>query len=339
MDIKAIVSQAKADGKYLSFQPGDPNRYPHLDLRVEYRQEFDCEISTDVEHNARQFLVHDLAVRELMVPEARRIFVKDMLGMATSESEKQRALEAVASFTPPAFTIETVVPQGFGWNRGLPLHLIRVNSTRIFPIGMVAKGTDLALIDQHDATYAQEVAHSIYHFQEGISRDGENIREVHGDPVLVYALQCAEGRLARRVRAGASPHRIKFHDYVSLRAFCGGQVRRGTYHGALGLMSPPMNLVASLVPQEVLFKAMFDGSSQVIESAVNEYLGAGAYDEIFLSYDLFGRLPKIVARGGEDALRRMFDHPLFDSELTGPEIAAVWQQPGSRTEALIDQIA
>ncbi len=339
MIFKTIVEYGKQNEKYLTFRPQDKNRYPHLDLKLSYNSNVDCYFSTDVEHNVREFLGKDLAIRELMIPSARRLFIKDMLGMPSTYKEKLIALNDVANWRIPEYTIEKIIPRGFGWEREVPLNLVRVKSDRVFPIGIVAKGTDIAIIDQNDSTYGQEVAHAVYHFAEGISRGGENITEVHGDPFFVYALQCFEGRLARRIRKGNSPHRIKFSDYICLRAYAGGKIREGIYHSALGILSPPMNLVASLVKDDTLIEALFKGSSSVIEKAIDDYLGKDAYKEIYLSYDVFGRLEKIAARGGQDAINRMFEKPLFKSELSQKEIRRIWENPKLRNDKLIERIA
>jgi len=338
MIFETIVDYGRANSKYLTFKPGDRGRYPHLDLRLSYNPEIDCFISTDVKHNADEFLKKDLAIRELMVASARRLFIKDMLGMPCTAQEKLLALNDIANWTAPGYSIETVIPEGFGWKKGVSLNLVKIQSEHIFPIGIMAKGTDIAIIDQHDSTYGQEVAHSLYHFVEGISKGGENITEVHGDPFFVYALQCLDGRLARRVRAGDNPHRIRFPDYVCLRAYAGKRFKEGIYHGVMGLLSPPMNLAASLITDDILVDALFIGGSCDLENAVDSYLGKGSYEEIFLSYDLFGRLPKIISRGGKDAADRMFRKPLFKSNLSQDEIQKIWENPSLRNNDLLDRL-
>ena len=335
--LEVLIAYGLANKKFCEFKQGDNLRYPHLDLRLNFDVANDCYVSTDIAHNAREFLTRDVVIRELMVPSARRLFIKDLLQMSYTDTEKMIALQDMADWECPDFDIETVVPKGFGWHAGLPLHLIKLRSPHIFPIGLVAKGTDLAFIDQFPATRGQEIGHAIYHFREGISVGAENITEVHGDPVFVYALQCLKGRLSRRIRFGNSPHRIKFPDYVCLRAFAGSKCHWGVYHGSLGLLAPPMNLVASLVSPEVLLAGLFDGSSPVIEAAVNDYLGEGAFDEIFMSFDVFGRLEKIKARNPA-AVDRMFDHPLFESELQPHEIREIWHNPALRNDRLIDRL-
>jgi len=332
--LESVVSFGEKNNKYCTFEQG-PNRYPHLNLSTKYDSKLDCCVSTDVSHNAREFLANDICIRELMDPLARRIFVKDLLQMTYSNQEKMEALYSVAHWECPEFEIETIIPEGFGWEEKLPLHLVKLQSPHIFPIGLVAKGTDLAFIDQHTATRGQEIGHAIYHFKEGISTGAENITEVHGDPVFVYALQCLKGRLARRIRKGSSPHRIKFPDYVCLRAFAGTKVTKGTYHGALGLLAPPMNMVAQLVGEEQLLNGLFEGSNAKIEEAVDNYLGEGAYDEIFMSFDVFGRLPKILKRD-KHAAEKMFGTKLFESELTTNQIREIWENPELRNDKLID---
>ncbi|MAG39725.1 hypothetical protein CMI41_02050 [Candidatus Pacearchaeota archaeon] len=338
MIFETIVDHARQNGKYLTFKEGDKERYPHLDLRLEYNPEIDNFTSTDVEHNVGEFLKGDLVIRELMIPSARRLFVKDMLGIPYSGREKLLALEDVANWKAPDFELEEVIPEGLGWNKKVPLYVARVKSRGTFPIGFMAKGTDIAVVDQNDSTFGQEVAHAIYHYDEGISKGSENIEEVHGDPFFVYALQCLESRLARRVRQGNSPHRIKFPDYVCLRAFAGTKIKDGVYHGALGLLAPTMNLAASLVDEDVLVDALFSGSSAKMEGAVDEYLGKGAYDDIFSNYEVFGRLEKVRDRGGQEAVDRMFADPLFKSELSQEEIREIWESPESRNDSLIDRL-
>lgn len=338
MIFKKIVELARETGQYKTFKQDDVNRYPHLDLKLKYESEIDGFVSTDVNHNAEEFLKNDLVIRELMVPSARKLFVKDMLGVSYSQREKLTALQDIANWQQPDYKIETIIPTGLGWNKNIPLHIVRVNSEQVFPIGLMAKGTDLAIIDQNDSTFGQEVAHAIYHFKEGISTGSENITEVHGDPFLVYALQCSEGRLARRIRDGKSPHRIKFPDYVCLRAFAGTKIKEGVYHGALGLLSPSMNLAASLVDEQTLIDALFIGSSQKLETAVNNYLGSGAYDEIYGSYNVFNRLDAIQRRGGEEALERMFKKPLFKSKLPQEEIFKIWTNPKLVTDSLVNKL-
>lgn len=337
MIFKTIVDYGMEKAKYVTFRPRDTKRYPHLDLRLSYDSEIDCFISTDINHNADEFLGKDIAIRELMVPSARRLFIKDMLGMQSTTHEKVLALSDVGNWKFPEYEIETVIPEEFGWNRKVPLHLVRVKSNHVFPIGIVAKGTDIAIIDENDSTYGQEVGHAIYHFAEGISKGGEEITEVHGDPFFVYALQCLEGRLARRVRSGASPHRIKFPDYVCLRAYAGGRIKEGVYNGVLGILSPPINLAASLVDDNVLVDALFKGSSEALESAVDSYLGSGAYEEIYTGYNVFERLPKILARK-KDAAERMFGRSLFKSELPPDEIQRIWENPSLRNEELVSRL-
>lgn len=331
MTFENIVKYGRENGKFHEFKQGDTNRYPHLNLRLDYDPATDCFISSDVAHNVNELLKKDLLIRELMVPSASKLFVKDLLQVKYSWAEKYESLEDVGKFVPPPFTVETIYPEGFGWNKSLPLHLVTVESPHIFPIGVVVKGTDIAIIDQHSATRGQEIGHAIYHYKEGISTGAENITEVHGDPFYLYALQCLEGRLARRIRTGSSPHRIKFPDYVCLRALVGTKIVPGTYHAALGLLAPPMSLVSTLVGESVLISALFDGSSAEIEKAVNEYLGAGAYDEIFMSFDVFGRLDKIRARKPE-AVDRMFDHPLFPSEIDKDQVRRYWEHTETRAE-------
>jgi len=331
MIFETLIKYGRDHGKYCEFRQGDACRYPHLKLELSYNAAADCFLSTNPVHNALEFLTADLLIRELMVPSARRLFIRDLLQLPYQEREKLLALHDVADFIAPAFSIETVVPSGFGWEGQIPLHLIKVESPHIFPIGIVLKGTDLAIIDQHTATRGQEIGHAIYHFKEGISTGAENITEVHGDPFFLYALQCSEGRLARRVRMGNSPRRIKFPDYVCLRALIGSKILPGVYHGALGLLAPPMQLVSHLVPSDVLVDALFDGSSTIIENAVDSYLGAGAYNEIFMSFDVFGRLGKIRARKRE-AVEWMFEGTLFQSELDTAAIRHFWEHPESREE-------
>jgi hypothetical protein len=338
MIFKKIVELARQTGQYKTFRQGDANRYPHLNLKLKYESGIDGFVSTDVSHNAEEFLKNDLVIRELMIPSARKLFVKDMLGVSYSQREKLIALQDIANWQQPDYKIETIIPSGLGWNKKIPLNIVRVNSDQIFPIGLMAKGTDIAIVDQNDSTFGQEVAHSIYHFKEGISNGSENITEVHGDPFLVYALQCSEGRLARRVREGKSPHRIKFPDYVCLRAFAGTKIKEGTYHGALGLLSPSMNLAASLVDEQILIDALFTGSSQKLENAVNNYLGEGSYDEIYGSYNVFSRFGAIQRRGGDNAVERMFKKPLFKSKLSQEEIFDIWKNPSKINDELIDRL-
>ncbi len=338
MIFKTITNYGKQNGRYLTFREGDSNRYPHLNLQLVYNPEIDNYVSTDVEHNAREFLNSDIVIRELMIPSARRLFIKDMLGIPYSEKEKLIALADVANWQAPKFEIQTTVPRGLGWNKDVPLHVVKVKSNGMFPIGFMAKGTDIAIVDQHDSTLGQETAHAIYHYREGIAQGSENITEVHGDPFFVYALQCSEGRLARRVRVGKSPHKIKFPDYICLRAFAGTKIMDGTYHGALGILAPTMNLAASLVGEEALIRGLFEGSSPELEKAVDEYLGAGAYDEIYSSYDVLGRLPKILKRKKEGVLERMFQRPLFKSTLSPEEIQTVWENPSLLNDQLVDKL-
>jgi len=334
---ETIVAHGEQTGEFMTFRSGSQIRYPHLELDVCYDNKNDCFLSNDPAHNARAFLSGDVMIRELLVPSARRLFLKDLLQIPYSEAEKLVALYDVSQFTPPPFELETIYPEGFGWESSLPLHLVKVESKCIFPFGAVAKGTDLAIIDQFPATRGQEIAHAIYHYREGIRRGAKNIIEIHASPFFIYALQCARGRLARRERTAASPHRIKFHDYIALRALAGTQICPGTYHGAIGILSAPMNLVGRLVDEQTLLDGLFDGSSQAIEDAVDDYLGAGAYEEIFGSFDLFGRLAKIAARKPE-AVELMFEKPLFPSELSMQEIREVWENSEARNDDLIERL-
>lgn len=338
MIFKTIVDYGRQNRRYLTFKEGDKNRYPHLNLKLQYNPEIDNYTSTNAEHNAQEFLRGDIVIRELMIPSARRLFIKDMLGVPYSEREKLLALEDVANWQMPKFEIQTVVPRGLRWDKDTPLHVVRVKSDGIFPIGFMAKGTDIAIVDQNDSTFGQEVAHAIYHYREGISKGSENITEVHGDPFFVYALQCSEGRLVRRVREGKSPHRIKFPDYVCLRAFAGTKIKPGVYHGALGILAPTMNLAASLVGEEVLIDALFEGSSPELERAVDTYLGTGAYEEIYSDYNVLGRLPAILKRGGVKTLERMFERPLFRSTLSPEEVRKVWENSALMNEELIERL-
>lgn len=339
MIFNTIVKYGEANNKFLKYSSGSNVRYPHLNLRLRYNPEVDMYTSVDVENNAEEFLGKDLVVRELMIPSLRRLFIKNMLGMECSDKEKLLALDDLTRWKIPSYEIKTVIPRGFGWRKKVPLHLVQVKSDQIFPIGMMAKGTDIAIIDQHDSTYGQEAAHSIYHYKEGLTKGIENITEVHGDPFYVYALQCRDGRMARRIRHTQSPHRIKFPDYVCLRAWAGTKIKEGTYHGALGLLAPPMNLVANLVDEKVLVDALFEGSSKAIEDSVDEYLGPGAYEEIYTSYDVFERFGKIIRRrNSKEVLELMFHNPLFKSQLSQDEIRKIWENPCLRNERLVDRL-
>ncbi len=336
MIFDSIINYGKLKGKYSEFRLGDKNRYPHMDLKVNYDSKFDIYKSTDIEHNAKELLQKDLAIRELMIPTARTLFIKDMLGIKYNNSEKLNALDDVANWQMPKYTIETIVPQGFGWTKNIPLNLIKVETTGIFPIGVMVKGTDIAIIDQNASTRGQEIAHAIYHYNEGIEKGNENILEIHGDPFFVYALQCRDGRISRRIRQGESPHKIKFPDYICLRAWAGTKINKGEYNWALGLLAPSINLAATLVNETTLTEALFNGSSTKLENAFNQYLGEGSYDKVFGSYDVFNRLEYIKSKDPGDAKDRMFFKPLFNSEISQEDIKNIWENPSTRESKILE---
>ena len=88
MIFDTIIEYGKANGKYMAFKPGDKKRYPHLNLSLEYNPEIDNYTSLDINHNAREFLEKDIVIRELMIPSARKLFIKDMLSIPYSDEER-----------------------------------------------------------------------------------------------------------------------------------------------------------------------------------------------------------------------------------------------------------
>ena len=385
----------KLSKKYLTFRASynlekgefPKQRFPHLNLdSLEYDQEndiFRLKENSDYNQVASIFLKKDVIPYELMLPKPRKLFLKDFLGYKYSFKEKSEALKEVKKAYKEnlgkdlpfdsRFNIKILNTSIFKAKKEFsqlnkyikmvgkhPFYLVQIDSRKIFPIGITEKGTDFTITDQWDSTKLQEMIHSIYHFAEGMKgfdNDNENVIETHSNPFWIYLLQCLGGRIERRIRKGSSPHKLKFPEYVFLRAWVSNGLdikefmkNKPYFHGIYALLSPSTKLYYSLLEKKnrntIMIDALFASNSKEIEIAVDKYLGQGSFDSIYSRFDTFSRLEEFLRRAKEnnnlnDLYRRLFSkEELIPTLLDNRVIALVWlsKKINEKPDLVIDLI-
>lgn len=340
--MRLIVKLLEKLGVYKERIAGDnlKFRYPHLEALSKYFY-YDYELDSfilkdnaDVVKVVSLIAINEITVYELMNQKAKSLHLNDLLGYKSSDKEKIFAFISVLhdficnsirgmwaySFSictldinkiniKKEFNALTGFIKKFKQTKGV---FVRFDSPSVFQFGSTLKGTNIVFVDDNLANFKQETFHCNYHIEEGIkgfNDDNENIIEVWADVPWLYLKQLVDGRISRRIRTQTSPHDIKFHDYIFLRAYISQafemdkfeqQFSRNTYHSVFALIEPSVklmkNAMVQLNPSEknaAFIDAICYDKTECIKTSINDLLGANAFELIYNNFNLFDRIKTI----------------------------------------------
>lgn len=383
------VSSYTRQGAYYERIAGDTSefRYPHLHL-VSKNFEYDkvmkaFMLSKDAKNTIDAISVNEITFYELMVRGAKRLHLYDFFGYKATDQEKWDAymsvcdafqknqergkwqtncqIDVIRPIDIPIRAEFSALKDFIRKSKNCPIYFCKFKDVDLmFQFGSTLKGTNIVLVDDSKANWAQELFHAIYHLEEGIpgvNNDNMYIEETWGNVDALYAKQLTEGRMGRRVRKNHSPHDIKFLDYVFLRAYIGQaflpEGESEIFHSAYALIEPTIKLLINALAPDVKNRnrQIIDGicydKTEEIKSAFNSKYGAGAYERIFYDFDLFHRMTTVKEIATERKIpfeqieEIMFgDDHLLPTVLDSEVVRVIWESESlnKNKELIIDLI-
>ena len=369
------LEQARCKEVFVEHIAGDTRsfRYPQAERFGSafcYDDELECwRFTAEKPEDLCAFAAEDITIYEFLSPAARRIHCLDMIGIKYGDELREQAFTEVRSlyerreegFPQTKVTevraVDLAVRDEFSYLRELyrdveqvPMHIVTFDSVDRWPFGSVLKGTDVVLTDGRALSLGQDIVHALYHFREGIPGiEGDNcfVRELWAPVPALYALQLAEGRLARRIRLRPSPHPIHFTDYIFLRAYLGqGYVDVGAdgavAHPAYAVIEPAIRLMVSALDKRSAFERNRILADAVLADRVDELVssfdvryGKGSFAAIFDTYALYDKRKLALEFIEEDKLDDiMFGGPtLLPTNVAMESVERIWKDEEVRDDA------
>ncbi len=387
--LKNEVRKYTRQGAYCERIAGDTSefRYPHLSVvskNFEYNNAMKAFMfHTDPQETIEAISTNEITFYELMVRKAKRLHLYDFFGYKATDQEKWEAyksicnayqenqisgkwksdcqIEVVRPIDIPIRTEFSALKDFINKSKNCPIYFCKfMNVDWMFQFGSTLKGTNIVLVDDSKANWAQELFHAIYHLEEGIpgvNNDNMYIVETWANVDALYAKQLTEGRMGRRIRKNQSPHDIKFLDYVFLRAYIGQaflpENETAFFHSAYALIEPTMKLLVNALASDVSDRnrQVIDGicydKTEEIKVAFNRKYGAEAYERIFYDFNLFHRMATVKEIAHErkipfDQIEEIMfgDDHLLPTVLDSEVVKAVWENEflNQNKELIIDLI-